>query len=66
MARIVSEHHVDPEAAQPFDGGALVEIGAGNPVALVVEEFRQATHADASDTDEVDVLDLAEHGESLS
>ena len=45
------------QAAEPLHVAALAEIGALHRVALLVQDLRDAAHADAADADEVDRAD---------
>jgi len=57
----VPDRNRHAEAAQPLDGCARFQIRTRHPVALVVEQFGEAAHTDAADSDEVDLLDATVH-----
>ena len=50
------------ELGEAVGDGAAAEVGAGDLHAKVEQDFGDAAHADAADSDEVDVLLLDEHG----
>src|SRR5438067_9492882 len=52
---------LDAEAREPAGGGVGGEVGAAHLVAEVGEDFGDARHADAADTDEVQAAHLVFH-----
>src|SRR5690606_27808557 len=57
IGRVVADHHLDALLAQPPDVGALGDVAALHLVAQIVQDLRDAAHADAADSDEVDDAD---------
>jgi hypothetical protein len=49
------------EGDQAGSDSGVLEIGAGDAVSEVEENFGDTAHADAADADEVYALDLREH-----
>src|SRR5262245_54433416 len=47
---------------QTRSDGGFANIGTGNPVPKIQQNFSNSAHADAADSDKVNVLDPLKHG----
>ena len=53
-------------AGEAMGDGRGLEVGAGDLVAEVEQDFGDTAHADAADADEMNALNFGEHGSVAS
>jgi hypothetical protein len=58
---IVTFENLNTHFLQSIGGSRTLQIGTGNAEAEIDQHFGNTRHADASDTDEMDVLNSAKH-----